>query len=99
MDYVLRGHLTESDIDFLNITTIEFELFDSHGLKPETQLGFDSGWCDMTTGARIISERDRVRFNNVSPEELTLLILKFGHRLKDLHDGMKRIYNIVEEDV
>lgn len=97
MDYVLRRSLTESDVDFLNITTIEYELFDSHGLKPETQLGFDSGWCDMNTGARIISERDRVRFNNVSPKELTLLTLKFGDRLKELHDGMKRIYNIVED--
>jgi hypothetical protein len=94
MDYVLRRSLTESDIDFLNFTTIKFELFDSHGLKPETQIGFDDGWCDMTTGARIISERDRVRFNNVSPEELTLLVLKFGERLKELHDGMKHIYNI-----
>jgi hypothetical protein len=97
MNYVLRRSLTESDVDFLNITTIEYELFDSHGLKPETKLGFDSGWCDMNTGARIISERDRVRFNNVSPEELTLLILKFGDRLKELHDGMKKIYNIVED--
>jgi hypothetical protein len=94
MDYVLRRSLTESDIDFLNITTIEFEVFDSHGLKPETQLGFDSGWCDWSTGSRIISDRDRVRFNNVSPEELTLLMLKFGTRLKDLHSDMKRIYNI-----
>lgn len=99
MDYVLRRSLTESDVDFLNTTTIEFELFDSHGLKPETKLGFDSGWCDMNTGARIISERDRVRFNNVSPEELTLLTLKFGDRLKELHDGIKRIYNIVEADI
>jgi hypothetical protein len=99
MDYVLRRSLTESDVNFLNITTIEFELFDSHGLKPETQLGFDSGWCDATTGARIISERDRVRFNNVSPEELTLLVLKFGERLKELHDGMKRIYNIDKAEI
>lgn len=99
MDYVLRRSLTESDVNFLNITTIKFELFDSHGLKPETKLGFDSGWCDINTGARIISERDRVRFNNVSPEELTLLILKFGDRLKELHDGMKRIYNIDRAEI
>jgi hypothetical protein len=96
MDYVLRGNITEGDVDFLNFTTIDFELFDSHGLKPETNV-FDSGWCDMGTGARIISERDRVRFNNVSPEELTLLTLKFGYRLKELHDGMKRIYSIDTE--
>ena len=94
MDYVLRGNLTETDIDFLNITSIKFEIFDTHGLKPETQLGFDSGWCDMATGARIISSRDRVRFNNVSDPELTLLTLKFGVRIKDLHSGMKRIYSI-----
>lgn len=94
MDYVLRRSLTDSDVDFLNITTIEYELFDSHGLKPETKLGFDSGWCDMNTGARIINNRDRVRFNNVSPKELTLLLLKFGDHIRELHNGMKQIYNI-----
>ena len=94
MDYVLRRSLTESDVDFLNITTIEFELFDSHGLKTETQAGVDSGWCDWSTGARIINDKDRVRFNNVSPKELTLLLLKFGDRIRELHNGMKQIYNI-----
>lgn len=80
----MQKSLSNEDINFLNETTIEFEIFDTHGLKPETKIGFDSGWCDMTTGSRIISERDRVRFDNVSPEELTLLMLKFGTRLVNL---------------
>lgn len=84
MNYILQKSLSNEDINFLNETTIEFEIFDTHGLKPETKIGFDSGWCDMTTGSRIISERDRVRFDNVSPEELTLLMLKFGTRLVNL---------------
>lgn len=97
MDYVLQQSLTSEDIEFLNETTIEFEIFDTHGLKPETQLGFDSGWCDMTTGARIIGKNDRARFNNVNDVELTLLTLKFGKRLREFHTGMKKIYNVKEE--
>lgn len=95
MDYILRYQLTESDINFLNETTIEFEVHNTHGLKPETQ--FDSGWCDITTGARIIGTYDRVVFRNVTEQEYTLLLLKFGNRPKELTSGFKEIYNIAEQ--
>jgi hypothetical protein len=91
MDYVLQHQITEEDIDFLNITSIKFEIFNSHGLAPETDIT-DSGWCDMATGARIISPIDRVAFLDVSPEELTFLNLKYYNRLKPLHNGFKKIY-------
>ena len=94
MDYILKQSLSAEDIDFLNETTIEFEIFDTHGLKPETQIGFDSGWCDMSTGARIINKNDRAMFKNVSESELTLLTLKFGNRLLGLQSGLRRIYNV-----
>ena len=94
MDYILKRSLSESDIDFLNETTIKFEIFDTHGLKPETQIGFDSGWCDASTGARIINKNDRAMFKSVSDSELTLLTLKFGDRLLGLHSGLKKIYNV-----
>jgi hypothetical protein len=94
MDYILKQSLSESDIDFLNETTIKFEIFDTHGLKPETQIGFDSGWCDAVTGARIINKNDRAMFKSVSDSELTLLTLKFGDRLLGLHSGLKKIYNV-----
>ena len=97
MDYILRYPLTENDVDFLNITSIECELINSHGLKPTTQVSFDSGWCDMTTGSRIINEYDRVIFKNVSDSDLTFLTLKFGSRLKELHLGMQEIYNVAEQ--
>lgn len=94
MDYILKQSLSAEDIDFLNETTIEFEIFNTHGLKAETQTGFDSGWCDMTTGARIINKNDRAMFKNVGESELTLLTLKFGKRLLGLQSGLRRIYNI-----
>jgi hypothetical protein len=94
MDYILKQSLSENDIDFLNETTIKFEIFDTHGLKPETQIGFDSGWCDASTGARIINKNDRAMFKSVSDSELTLLTLKFGDRLLGLHSGLKKIYNV-----
>ena len=84
MDYILKQSLSENDINFLNDTTIKFEIVDSHGLKPETQIGFDSGWCDAITGARIINKNDRAIFKSVSDIELTLLTLKFGDRLLGL---------------
>ena len=93
MDYILGHRLTESDIEFLNETTIEFEIIDTHGLKPITNI-FDSGWCDMPTGARIIGDNDRVIFRNVSPEDETYLTLRYTTRLKGLTTGFKKIYNI-----
>ena len=89
MDYVLQYPLTSDDVDFLNATSIQFEVFNPHGLKPE---GYDSGWCDMATGARMIGENDRVAFLSVSDEDLLLLTLKYHDRLKPLHNGFKKIY-------
>lgn len=89
MDYVLQYPLTSDDIDFLNVTDIAFEVFNPHGLKPE---GYDSGWCDMATGARIIDKSDRVAFLNVTPEDLTFLTIRYHDRLKPLHNGFRKIY-------
>ena len=92
MNYVLRQSLSETDIDFLNETTISFEIFNSHGLAPETQIGYDSGWCDMSTGARIINKNDRALFKDVNEQEYTLLLLKFGTRLLEMNPKLNKIY-------
>lgn len=88
MDYVLQFPLTSEDIDFLNVTTLEYEIFDGNSGPLEN----DSGWCDMATGARIISSACRVAFLNVTPEDLTFLTLKYHDRLKPLHNGFRHIY-------
>jgi len=88
MDYVLQHELTKEDLDFLNVTTLEFKVFNTHGLKVETQ--FDSGWCDAATGSQIIGKYDRVAFLNVTPEDLTLLSLRFYNRLQPLNNGLKK---------
>jgi hypothetical protein len=88
MDYVLQFPISSDDIDFLNVTSIEFEIFDPTGKYGEN----DSGWCDGTTGARLIMSTDRVAFKNVTPEDLLLLELKFHRRIKPLHNGFKHIY-------
>lgn len=94
MDIVLKGQLNEEDIDFLNATSMEFNIFNSHGLMSETVLN-DSGWCDVNTGSRIIGINDRVVFRNVQPEDLTLLNLKYYHRILILeHDGLRKIYKL-----
>ena len=105
MDYLLRYQIEDSDCDFLNSTSIKYNIVDAHkdtisklATDVDELLG-DSGWCDMATGARIVDERDRVVFRDVSPQELTLLLIKYPTRLKKLTEGFKRIYSIVDKDL
>lgn len=66
----------ENDVDFLNETTLSFSF--------EGDLGpFDSGWCDMVTGARILTSNDRIILEITTEEEEAFVKLKFGDRLKD----------------
>lgn len=92
-DYLLRNSLSDSDIEFLNETTMQFDLVNTHGLKPETN-AFDSGWCDMGTGQRIVHHLDRAVFRNISEAEYTYLELRYRGRLNELTDGLRGIYNI-----
>lgn len=98
MDYLLRFQIEDVDLDFLNNTTIKYDVIDVHRSpfgKLVTDLDeFDSGWCDIATGARLVSERDRVVFRDVGPQELTLLLIMFPDRLKKLTAEIERIYNI-----
>lgn len=91
-DYLLRNALNSDDVAFLNETDMVFELVNTHGLKPETD-AFDSGWCDAETGARLINQYDRVVFKNLSPEDLTYLMVRYSDRLKLLTADMENIYN------
>ena len=65
-----------SDVEFLNTTTIPFEFRDH---------GNDSGWCDMFTGARILSAKDTIIFQADSQDELALKF-RFGDRLVEIVD-------------
>lgn len=105
MDYLLRYQIEDADCDFLNSTSIRYDIVDAHkdtitklATDVDELLG-DSGWCDMATGARIVSGRDRVVFRDVSPQELTLLLIKYPTRLKKLTEGFKRIYNTKTADI
>jgi hypothetical protein len=89
MDYILRYELTSDDVEFLNITSIEFDLH-----TPDKLCKNDSGWCDYSTGGYIVSKNDRAIFRNVTPEEYTFLNLKYQDRLKELTQGFKDIYNV-----
>lgn len=102
MDYILRYPLNKDDIDFLNITSIEYEIHDTLGTAALVEANFekglhDSGWCDYATNARIINDKDRAIFKNVSASQLTFLELKFGIRLKELHAGLREIYSVAEQ--
>lgn len=88
MDYVLRHPITSDDVDFINNSSIDIEIHNPNFT------GNDSGWCDAATGHRIITITDRAIFRNVSGPDLLMLKLKYGNRIKELHDGMKSIYSI-----
>ena len=88
MDYILRYPLTSDDIDFINNSSMEIEIH-----NPDVT-GNDSGWCDMETGQRLVMHNDRAIFRNVSEPDLLMLKLKYDDRIKELHDGLKSIYNI-----
>lgn len=88
MDYVLRYSITYGDIEFINNSSMDIFIYDPRVADN------DSGWCDASTGHRIITGADRVIFRNVSEPDLLMLKLKYGDRIKELHDGMKSIYNI-----
>ena len=92
MDYILRYTLNAEDIEFLNMTTIPFELH-----NPFVKELNDSGWCDYSTGSRIVSDDDRVIFKEPSEQQVTFLQMKFGNRLKELHDGLREIYNVAQQ--
>lgn len=64
-----------NDVDFLNTTSIQFDFVDSDK---------DSGWCDMFTGARIISSSDRIIFDSDDEQDEAVLRFKFGDRLVQL---------------
>lgn len=102
MDYLLRFQIEDDDCDFLNATSIKYDIVDSQKntlskLATDVDEMLDSGWCDWNTGARIVDERDRVVFRDVSPQELTLLLIKYPTRLKKLTEGFRKIYNIVDD--
>lgn len=88
MDYVLRYPLTSSDVDFINNSSMDIEIH-----NPDVT-GNDSGWCDAATGCRMVMHGDRAIFRNVSEPDLLMLKLKYDNRIKELHDGIKSIYNI-----
>ena len=102
MDYILRYPLNPEDIEFLNITSIDYEIHDTRGAAALVEANFekslhDSGWCDYATNARIINDKDRAVFRNVTDQQLTFLQMKYGDRLKVLHSGLREIYNVAEQ--
>lgn len=90
MDYLLKNPLTYDDVEFFYNSSFDWYLH-----NPDVTEN-DSGWCDATTGARMLMFNDRAVFKDVSKEELSILTLKYEDRLLPLHDGIKKIYMIKE---
>jgi hypothetical protein len=79
MRYNVYKILNESDISFLNETHINFTINFFEQLS-----GNDYGWCDMTTGARILTETDSVIFDTDCDRDKLALELRYGSRLLPL---------------
>lgn len=72
---LLKTLIPEKDVDFLNSTSIYFYF-------PNDSKN-DSGWCDASTGARILSPIDSVMFVVGNSEEELTLRLRYGNRIND----------------
>jgi hypothetical protein len=74
--YSLYNFANQSDIDFLIVTEVRYDIVYADTMGPT-----DSGWRDMATGERIISNADVVTFHVTSETDLLALKLRFGVRL------------------
>jgi hypothetical protein len=68
--YLLNRNIASDDIDFLNETDINYDIKTEFGPN-------DSGWCDYSTGARLVMASDRVIFHPATGEEEVFLKLKY----------------------
>jgi hypothetical protein len=79
--FLLQLSNPEGDCNFLNATPIYFTFVgDAKN---------DSGWCDWETGARIISQRDKIILVTEDSEEEATIKLTFGERLQELEDEIR----------
>lgn len=74
--FLLKQLLVKEDVDFLNQCKIPFDFTDKWDNN-------DTGWCDASTGARILTERDCILFSPETKEDEITLLLKFGERIKE----------------
>jgi hypothetical protein len=77
--FLLQLSNPEGDCNFLNATPIQFEFLVKFGTN-------DSGWCDGSTGARIISNHDKIILFTQDDEEEAVIKFTFGDRLREIKD-------------
>lgn len=78
--FLLVELIPDDDVDFLNETSIVFDFLGSKN---------DSGWCDGSTGARIVSKNDKILFSQVTTDSELLLKLKFGDRITEFVEELR----------
>ena len=77
--FLLQLSNPEDDCNFLNATPIHFEFVLKFGFD-------DSGWCDGSTGSRIISKHDKIILFIEDDEEEAVIRFTFGNRLREIKD-------------
>lgn len=74
----IKAPLQFSDIDIINKIAndpeVEYEIIDP------TVTGIDSGWCDATTGHRLVTNTMSIDLTFTDEKYSTLIRLKFGDR-------------------
>ncbi len=75
-NFLLTHCILEYDVTFLNETPIEWEFIQE---TPN-----DSGWCDATTGLRVLSSSDRIIFTTQTAEDEALLKWRYDDRLHEI---------------
>ena len=77
--WVILPPFSSSDIDIINNIYNSEGVVDTEIIDP-TVVGVDSGWCDASTGHRLVTATMKIQFT-IDDEKLgTLIRLKFGDR-------------------
>ena len=71
-EYKLKRALTYADIEFAYKSGVPFRIDDPSLLGPD-----DSGWCDASSGHRLLTPSMRIYFHLDNPEDKTLIYAKY----------------------
>ena len=77
--WVILPPFDRSDVDIINNLYNNEGVVDAEIIEP-TVVGIDSGWCDGTTGHRLVTDAMKIQLTVTDEKLSTLIRLKFGDR-------------------
>lgn len=78
-EWSLNERVKSDDVDFINGCGIDYKIYD-----PALFSLNDSGWCDASTGSRMLTSTMRITFNVTNKRDVHILKLKFGDAIRPM---------------